>query len=308
MKIKITDITIDQRYQTRTTGIEARECDKHIEDIATAIKSGVEIPAITVHKLPNGQLILTDGFHRTEAHKQTGVVEIEADVVAVDSEEEAWVASFGANDKAAKSGKWGRKPSPAERRASLALHLERPETLVKFGRAERFDVDGYIWYKIDRKKVREALGLTDSDISRDGEHKAILAGWDHTRDEVIRARLQKGESELSIAELTGVSRTVVKKLKPQDTENNVTQTLPQVDFGHADIQPHESYGVDYLWKTLSNMKTQRSNLGRELLETLDHQGKKAELIEYLIKALEYMESNADKVPENRIGVLQERWQ
>jgi len=56
------------------------------------------------------------------------------------------------------------------------------------------------------------------------------------------------------------------------------------------------------------MKTQRSNLGRELLETLDHQGKKAELIEYLIKALEYMESNADKVPENRIGVLQERWQ
>jgi hypothetical protein len=304
--INISDIIINREYQTRAYSNGKEECELHIADIAKAVASGEGIPPIVVQRLPNGSMHLTDGFHRTEGHIKAGVATIAATIIDVETEEQVWAAAFGANYLAAKEQKWGRKPSATERRASLALYLERPNTLVTIGHAERYEVAGHTWYALNKKAIIEKLGLTAKDFSMEGAHKTTLECWESELTAAV-IKLHKEDKALqAISKAVGVSRDKIRKLIETTSDDkylaqltNNTTVFEQDEDGFG--------GVGSFWHTLRGLKEGGVNLGTELIGTLDKQGEKALLVDWLLDNLKSMEKLAEKVPEDRLGILMERW-
>jgi len=306
-KINISDIIIDREYQTRSYGVAKKECELHIGDIAQSVASGKAIPPIEVQRLPDGRMFLTDGFHRTEAHIQAGANTIDAIIQDVASEEDVWAAGFGANARAAQEQQWGRKPTAEERRASLALYLERPDALVKFGHAERHEVAGHTWYTLDKKSICKQLGLSPKDFSSDGPHRPLLDQWESQLSHAALKRHKEGKAILAISKEVGVSRDKVKRII--EIEEN-DQLLAQISGSYTTPDHPEELevlGVSTFWRTLRDLKDGNVNLASELLHTLDKNGEHAQLIDWLLDGLDSMERSADKVPEDRLGILMERW-
>lgn len=91
--IAIKDLTIDKKYQMRLIGV----AEETIEQYCMAMEQGAVFPPVVAHRVPDGRLILTDGWHRTTAHKQLGRATIEA-VIHEGTEKEAYdYARFTAN-------------------------------------------------------------------------------------------------------------------------------------------------------------------------------------------------------------------
>ena len=91
--IAIKDLTIDKKYQMRLIGV----AEETIEQYCMAMEQGAVFPPVVAHRVPDGRLILTDGWHRTTATKQLGRATIEA-VIHEGTEKEAYdYARFTAN-------------------------------------------------------------------------------------------------------------------------------------------------------------------------------------------------------------------
>ena len=92
-KVAIASLTIDKKYQMRLIGV----AEETIEQYCMAMEQGAVFPPVVAHRVPDGRLILTDGWHRTTAHKQLGRATIEA-VIHEGTEKEAYdYARFTAN-------------------------------------------------------------------------------------------------------------------------------------------------------------------------------------------------------------------
>lgn len=74
--IPISSITIDQSLQVRVDGLK----EETVQDYMNAIGNGVKLPEIVVYDLPDGSRLLSSGFHRLEAHRRLGLIEIAAEV------------------------------------------------------------------------------------------------------------------------------------------------------------------------------------------------------------------------------------
>lgn len=306
-KINISDIIINREYQTRSYGVGKEECELHIAEILQAVTSGEDIPPIVVQRLPDGTLHLTDGFHRTEAHLQAGEKMITATIIDVDTEEQVWDAAFGANAQAARDQKWGRKPSAAERRASLALYLDRPEALAAMGHADQHNVAGHTWYSVDKKAIIKKLGLTPKDFSAEGAHRSTLECWEAELTAAILRLNKDGKPIQAISRDVSVSRDKVRKVIESANNEKYHAQLTNGSAAFDQELEFEAGGVNSFWRTLRGLKESEVDLGNELIGTLDKQGEKAQLIDWLLDGLEKMELLAEKVPEDRVGILMERW-
>lgn len=90
--IKITDITVDSKFQARV-----ETADDHVERIVSIIRNTGSIePVCIFFDEATGKFILWDGFHRVEAHIRLGLKEIWA-WVAPGNEDDALVYSCSAN-------------------------------------------------------------------------------------------------------------------------------------------------------------------------------------------------------------------
>lgn len=74
-KVKISDISADERFQARVVLNHAT-----VEDYAEAMDSGAKLPPIECVRI-DGALHVVDGFHRLAAHIRRGEDRIEANVV-----------------------------------------------------------------------------------------------------------------------------------------------------------------------------------------------------------------------------------
>ncbi len=74
--IPISSITVDQSLQVRVDGLK----EETVQDYMNAIGNGVKLPEIVVYDLPDGSRLLSSGFHRLEAHRRLGLIEIAAEV------------------------------------------------------------------------------------------------------------------------------------------------------------------------------------------------------------------------------------
>lgn len=74
--IAIDSITIDPALQVRVDGLN----EGTVQNYMAVLENGDTLPAIVVFRLPDGGLLLSSGFHRIEAHKRLGLVEIAAEI------------------------------------------------------------------------------------------------------------------------------------------------------------------------------------------------------------------------------------
>lgn len=93
MKVTIADLTIDKKFQMRLIGV----AEETIEQYCMAMQGGAVFPPVVVYRLPDGRQILTDGWHRTTAHRQLGRTTIEATIHEGTEKKEYDYARFTAN-------------------------------------------------------------------------------------------------------------------------------------------------------------------------------------------------------------------
>lgn len=74
--IAIDSITADPALQVRVDGLN----EGTVQNYMAVLENGETLPAIVVFRLPDGGLLLSSGFHRLEAHKRLGLVEIAAEI------------------------------------------------------------------------------------------------------------------------------------------------------------------------------------------------------------------------------------
>ena len=67
VELPIADIVIDAAYQSRVATDQ-----QTIIQYADLVKQGIEFPPIHIVQIPQGQLILVDGYHRVHAHRSAG--------------------------------------------------------------------------------------------------------------------------------------------------------------------------------------------------------------------------------------------
>src|SRR5215207_404766 len=65
-------ITVDQSLQIRVNGIDA----KHRDKLLNVIENGGELDPIDVFKLDDGRIVVTNGFHRLDATRKSGMPDI----------------------------------------------------------------------------------------------------------------------------------------------------------------------------------------------------------------------------------------
>mgnify|MGYP002622775989 CR=1 FL=1 len=89
--LPVQSITVDETIQPRATLDSAT-----VSEYAAAISDGAALPPITVYRLPDGTILLADGWHRLSAHQQIGRTEISAEVHE-GTLDDAILAAAGAN-------------------------------------------------------------------------------------------------------------------------------------------------------------------------------------------------------------------
>ncbi|MBZ0305635.1 MAG: ParB N-terminal domain-containing protein [Anaerolineae bacterium] len=74
--VPLKDITVDQTLQVRVDGLD----EDTVMNYMSTIGNGETLPAIILYHLQDDTLLLSSGFHRLEAHKRLGVLEIAAEI------------------------------------------------------------------------------------------------------------------------------------------------------------------------------------------------------------------------------------
>ena len=108
MKLKLSEITIDPSFQLRAQMDEAL-----ISDYQEAVEEGARFEPVTIWR-QDGALILIDGFHRIEAHKRAGCVEIDAEYSKATTKFEALL------ETAQKMARHGLRWRPEDKRNAIS--------------------------------------------------------------------------------------------------------------------------------------------------------------------------------------------
>lgn len=95
----------------------------HVLYLAELIENGVQLPPINV----SDEMVVVDGRHRIEAHELNKLTEVMAQVVTFESETELISEAYKANTGGSKP------PTPADTEHTVALLLERGETMKRIG-------------------------------------------------------------------------------------------------------------------------------------------------------------------------------
>ncbi len=115
MKLRLKQLTIDPQIQSRAA-LDAFTIDQY----ASSLRRGENFPPITVFCTENKDYLVTDGFHRVEAHRQAGLKEIETSIVK-GTRRDAVLYSACANTT------HGRPRSNADKRHAVCMLLQDPE-------------------------------------------------------------------------------------------------------------------------------------------------------------------------------------
>lgn len=88
--VKLDDVVVNESYQAR-----ASLSEDALDDYRRAYQEGGQMPPVDLLQMPDRSLVLYDGFHRYYAAKSAGLTNIEARVLAAETEEpEAEAASL----------------------------------------------------------------------------------------------------------------------------------------------------------------------------------------------------------------------
>lgn len=92
-EVTLAELEFDKKYQVRLIGV----AEETLEQYQQSWEDGAVFPPITVYRVEDNRLILTDGWHRTTVAKRLGLKTLPA-VVHEGTEKEAWnYARFTAN-------------------------------------------------------------------------------------------------------------------------------------------------------------------------------------------------------------------
>lgn len=87
--VALAHLLVVPEYQIRKSTIPGV-----VAQYAGLLRGGVELPPVLAGRI-NGTLVLLDGFHRAEAHRKVGRLEIEVEVVDTTPREARWLAARG---------------------------------------------------------------------------------------------------------------------------------------------------------------------------------------------------------------------
>lgn len=207
--VKLEDVVIDQRAQTRADGLD----DAHVSQMVDDLK---ELPPMLVVDV-NGKLMLADGFHRHAAYKRAKMLRVPVAVVV--GSEDDWVDAFAsAND-----GQKGKPRTREDKRNAVRRCLElRP--------------------KWSNRRVAEAAKVGDQLVRQVRDHapETHQQGGGQLRDHAV----QDGESDPDQLRTNAVEEpakregkdgklrpaTMPKPLKTQpETPTEPTTSAPETD-------------------------------------------------------------------------------
>ncbi|MCE9566840.1 MAG: hypothetical protein K8U57_32955 [Planctomycetes bacterium] len=123
LTVAISDLKLLSELQARVgaTDTKTATADSHVRDLITAIESGEDLPPPKVFQVEDGTLLLTDGHHTLEAHRQSGRNSIEV-LVAQGTRDDARWAAAGANTR------HGLKRTNDDKRRAVELALMARES------------------------------------------------------------------------------------------------------------------------------------------------------------------------------------
>lgn len=153
--VRLDEIVIDQRAQTRADGLD----DAHVEQMVEDLKA---LPAMLVVEV-DGKLRLADGFHRYAAFKRAKVLRVPVAVIV--GTEDDWVDAFASANDAQK----GKPRTREDKRNAVRRCLEvRPKwSNVRIAEAAKVDEKTVRKVRADLPQVR--ISEPDGPEKREGK-------------------------------------------------------------------------------------------------------------------------------------------
>lgn len=109
------EITLDTAYQARTGLLPAV-----VDEYAQAMHDGAKFPPVDAYRLPDGRIVLVDGWHRYTAAQQENFLNLPVNVYT-GTEDEALRFALMANQK------HGMRRTNEDKRRAVSMMLDHPE-------------------------------------------------------------------------------------------------------------------------------------------------------------------------------------
>lgn len=207
--IAIDSITIDPTLQVRVDGLN----EGTVQNYMAVLENGETLPAIVVFRLPDGGLLLSSGFHRVEAHKRLGLVEIAAEI-REGTRQDAIRFAFEDNKS------HGLPLSNKDKKAYMLGRLE----------------DG-MWSQIGNREIARQLGISHVTVMRwIEEHNSTGTNVPVTRTQVVGSdgrtynteRIRQANEERK-AEIKPVSDEALKPRTEAQAKNLIAYLKQEID-------------------------------------------------------------------------------